>query len=317
MTPRPHLAKLVERVRLRPALPTAVVFPADQDSLQFALSGAFAGYLAPTLVGPEQRIRDEANRAGLDIARLPIAGTPDDPQRAAEHAVALARAGKVRALVRGSLGVEALLAPIVAPDSGLRTGRRLSHAHYLDIPGQARPLIVTDAMLNVAPNLAAKKDIVYNAIVLAHALGIAEPLVALAAARSLVTPKFPSTSEAAALKSMAGQGAFPLAVIDGPMTPDIALSPTVAQQSGARTPIAGRADVLVAPSMEPAVLLVRSLTSLTGALAAGLVLGASVPIIVPGTHDTMETRIASCVLAALASAAAEEAAEKKPQAVAA
>lgn len=323
MTSRPHLQKLVELTRLKPALPAAIAYPVDRESLQLALSGAFAGYLAPTLVGPEQRIRDEANRAGLDISRLPVIDTPDEPRRAAERAVALVREGQVRALARGSLAVDDLLAPVAAQDSGLRTPRRLTHALFCDLPGQPRPLIVADAMLNVAPNLAAKKDILRNTIAFAHAMGIAEPHVALLAAKGTIATPFPSTSEAAALMSMAAQGAFPGAVVEGPLTPDVALSPEVARQAGARSVVAGRADVLVAPSMESAVMLARTLTGLTGGLAAGLVLGATVPIIVAGAHDPIETRIASCVLAARvvawhdAQAAERSGPGSRPQAVAA
>jgi phosphate acetyltransferase len=304
---RPHLQKLVERTRLRPPLPAAIVHAVDRDSLQLALSGAFAGYLAPTLVGPEQRIRSEANRAGLDITRLPLVDADDDPQSSAERAVRLARKGEVHALVRGALSLDAMLAPVAAQDSGLRTARRLSYAQFLDLPGHDRALIVTDAMLNVAPNLAAKKDIVRNTIAFAHALGIAAPHIALLAAKGTITPAFPSTSEAAALMSMAAQGAFPGATVEGPMTADVALSPEFARHAGTRSAVAGRADVLVAPTMESAVMLVRALTGITGGLAAGLVLGAAVPIVVPGLQDPIETRVASCVLASLASTASREA----------
>ncbi len=307
MTSRPHLQKLVERVRARPPLEAALVHPVDRESLQLALSGAFAGYLAPTLVGPERRIRDEADRAGLDITRLPLVDAPDDPRRAAEHAVVLVRAGRAQALVRGALPVDDLLAPVAAADSGLRTSRRLSHALFLDLPGQARPLIVTDALVNVAPNLAAKKDIVHNAVVLAHALGLAEPRVALLAAKGTVAPAFPSTSEAAALRSMAAQGAFPGALVDGPMTPDVAISAEAARHAGLRSAVAGAADVLVAPTMESAVMLSRALVGLTGGVAPGLVLGARVPIVVPGAQEPIESRIGSCVLAALLHAATGDA----------
>jgi len=307
MNSRPHLQRLVERVRLLPPLPAAIVHAVDRDSLQLALSGAFAGYLAPTLVGPEQRIRDEANRAGLDITRLPLVDAADDPRSSAERAVQLAKRGDVHALVRGALSLDTMLVPVAAQDSGLRTVRRLSYVQFLDLPGQPRPLIAADAMLNVAPNLAAKKDIVRNTIAFAHALGLAMPNVALLAAKGTITPAFPSTSEAAALMSMAAQGAFPGAVVEGPMTADVALSPEFARHAGTRSAVAGRADVLIAPTMEAAVMLVRALTGLTGGLAAGLVLGAAVPIVVPGPQDPIETRVASCLLASLFSAALREA----------
>jgi phosphate acetyltransferase len=299
MMPRPHLQKLVERARLRAPLAAAVVFPVDRDSLQLALSGAFAGYVAPLLVGPEQRIRDAANRAGLDISRLTIADTADEPRVAAERAATFAREGRVRALIRGSLAHEDLLGPVAEASNGLRTGRRLSHATFLDLPGQPRSLLLADTSLNVAPNLAAKKDIVANTIELAMALGVAVPLVALLAAKSSVAPSFPSTSEAAALKSMAAQGQFLGALVDGPMTPDLALSADAAGAHNVRSDVAGRADVLIAPSMEAAVMVLRTLTGLTGGLAAGIVLGAKVPVVVAAPREPMDVRIASCVIASL------------------
>lgn len=311
---RPHLQKLVERVRLRPALRAAIVYPLDRESLQLALSGAFAGYLAPTLVGPEPRIREEAHRAGLDISRLALVDTDDDPRLAAERAVTLVRDGEAQALVRGSLALDDLLAPVAAPESGLRTAHRLSHAQFLDLPGHARPLVVADALVNVQPNLAAKKDILRNTIAFAQALDIAAPRVALLAAKSVIAPAFASTSEAAALRSMAAQGAFAGATVDGPMTADLALSPEIARQAAVASAVAGQADVLVAPSMEAAVMVVRTAIGLTGGLAPGLVLGATVPIVAPNTQDAMETRIACCVLASLLAGHVFGASEAAPRA---
>jgi phosphate acetyltransferase len=303
MAARPHFQRLVERTRLRAALPAAVVYPCDREALQMALSGAFAGYLQPTLVGPEARIRDFAGNAGLDISRLPIVDTPDEARAAGERAAELARDGKVAALVKGSLPKEDLLTPVVAQDSGLRTERRLSHAYFLDIPGQPRGYIVADAQMNVAPNLAAKRDIVQNSIQLAQALGIAAPNVALLAGMDGPAPAFPSTTDAVALRAMAAQGKFPGATVEGPLTPDAALSAEAARQRGVTSDIAGRVDVLIAPAMESALMVVRTMLALGGGLAAGLVLGARVPIVMPARHDTMEVRMASCVLASLLSMA--------------
>jgi phosphate acetyltransferase len=219
MTLRPHFQKLVERTRLRAPLAAAVVFPCDREALQMALSGAFAGYLTPTLVGPEARIRDLAAKSGLDISRLPIVDTPDDAGVAGVRAAELARDGHVAALVKGSLDKRHVLNPVVAPESGLRTERRLSHAYFLDIPGQPRGYLLADAQMNIAPNLAAKRDIVLNTILLATALGIATPNVALLAAMDGPAPAFPSTMDAVALRAMAAQGKFPGAAVDGPLTP--------------------------------------------------------------------------------------------------
>ena len=299
MTSRPHFQKLVERARLRAPLTAAVVFPCDREALQMALSGAFAGYLRPTLVGPEMRIRDIALKAGLDISRLDMIDTPDDARAAGVRAVELARDGEVAALIKGSLAKEDLLNPVVAQDSGLRTERRLSHAYFLDLPDQPRGHVLADAQMNVAPNLAAKRDIVVNTIQLATALGIASPNVALLAAMDGPATGFPSTMDAVALRVMAQQGKFPGAKVEGPLTPDAALSADVARARGVQSEIAGQVDVLVAPAMESALMVLRTMLALGGGLAAGLVLGARVPIVVPARYDTMEVRMASCVLASL------------------
>jgi phosphate acetyltransferase len=299
MATRPHFQRLVERVRLLPPLPAAFVYPCDRDSIQLALSGAFAGYLAPVLVGPETRIRDLADRSGLDISRLPIVDTADTPMAATERAILLVRDGKVTALVKGSMSDGDLLAPVAAVESGLRTDRRLSHAYFVDLPARPNGMLLADAMLNVTPNLAAKRDIVANTIELARTLGVDVPAVALLAAMEQRSVAFPSTTDAAALKSMAEQGAFGRARVDGPLTPDSALSAEAARVNGVQSEIAGRPDVLFAPSMEGASLVLRTLLGLTHGLAAGIVLGAKVPIVIPGQTESMEVRMASCVLASL------------------
>jgi phosphate acetyltransferase len=310
MVPRPHFQKLVEKTRMQSPLSAAVVYPCDRESLQLALSGAFAGYLAPTLVGPESRIRDLASKFGLDITRLPFVDTPDEPHAAGVRATKLARDGSVSALIKGSLGNEALLAPVAAHDSGLRTDRRLSHAFFLDLPGMSRGLLLADAQLNVSPNLAAKKDIVLNTIQLAISLGLAAPNVALLAAMDGPSPAFPSTIDAVALKSMAAQGMFGGAIVDGPLAPDSALSGDAARANGVTSEVAGRVDVLIAPSMESALMVLRTLLWSGSGLAAGIVLGARVPIVIPTRNDSMEVRMASCVLASLAASAAGEAAAR-------
>jgi phosphate acetyltransferase len=311
MPSRPHFQRFASEARLLPPLPAAVVFPCDRESLQFALSGAFAGYLAPVLVGPLARIRATADAAGLDIARLPAVDTTDDPRAAAQRAVELARSGEVAAIVKGALGNDELLSPVVAPDTGLRGDRRLSHGFVLDLPGRPEHLLIADALLNVNPNLAAKKDIALNTIEFAVALGVRHPRVALVAAVDGVSPTFPSTADAAALKSMAAQGLLGDAIVDGPLTADCALSADAARAAGVRSDVAGRPDVIIAPCMETAAILLRTLTAATGGFAAGLVLGARVPILTPQRSDSIEVRVASCVLAALHAAArgAERSAE--------
>jgi phosphate acetyltransferase len=303
MLTRTHFLRFVERVRLQPVQSAAFVFPCDRDSLQLALASAFTGTLAPVLVGPETRIRDVAGKAGIDLARIPIVDTVDAPRAAAMRAVELARAGSVAALVKGSLGNEDLLSPVSAPGSGLRGPHRLSHAYFLDLAGWPNGMLLADAQLNITPNLAAKRAIVQNTIAFAHALGVAVPRVALLAAMDAVNPAFPSTADAAALKAMAEEGKFEDAIIDGPLAADSALSLDAADANGRRSEVAGQADVLIAPGMESGLLVLRTLTSLTSGLAAGLVLGATVPIVAPMRTDSMEVRMASCVLASLMAAA--------------
>ncbi len=250
MVNRAHFLPLVERARRLPALAAAFVYPCDRDSLQLALSSAFTGTLAPVLVGPEARIRELAGHAGIDIAQLPIDDTADDPRASALRSADLARAGTVAALVQGSLGKDELLGPVAAPDSGLRGLRRLSHASFLDLPGQPRGMLLADAELNIAPTLAAKRDILHNTVELAHALGVVAPKVALLAAIGSVSPALPSTADAAALQAMAVQGIFGDAIVDGPLTPDSALSAAAARANGCQSAIAGQADILVVPGME-------------------------------------------------------------------
>lgn len=303
MVNRPHLQRYAADARLLPAMAAAIVYPCDPESLQFALSGAFAGFIAPVLVGPTARIRGVADAAGLDLSRMQHVDTADDPRAACLRAAELADAGKVMALIKGALGIDDLLSPLAAPERGFRRDRRLSHVHVLDLPGRAAPLLLTDALLNLNPNLAAKKDILLNALEFATALGASRPRVALLAATDVVSPAFPSTADAAALRSMAAQGLLGEASVDGPLMADSALFPDATRATGARSDAAGQLDILLAPNMEAASLVLRTLTSITGGLAAGLVLGARVPIVAPVRSDTMETRMASCVLASLLAAA--------------
>jgi len=297
-----HFQKLAARARTGPPLAAAVVYPCDGETLQLAISGDFAGYLAPTLVGPEARIGDAARKAGVEIGRLPIVDTDDDPRAAASRAVELAREGKAAALIKGSLSIEELMTPVTHAETGLRTDTRLTHAYFLDLPGQDRGLLLADAQLNIHPNLAAKRDIVQNTIELAQALGVAKPHVALLAAMDGASAAFPSTTEALALKVMATQGLIGGAFVDGPFTPETALAADPSRVSGDADGVAGNADVLIAPDMEAALMVLRTLLGVTRGLAAGLALGARVPIVVPARTDSIESRMASCVLASLVDA---------------
>jgi len=310
MVIRPHFQRLVDRARNLPALPAAVVYPCDRDSLQNALSARFAGYLAPTLVGPEKRIADAAAQAGLDLSRIDLIDTPDDPSAAAQRAVSMAKKGETMALIKGSLYPDDLLRAVAAPESGLRGERRLTHAFFVDVPGYPRAFVLSDAVLNIVPNLAAKRDIVQNAIDFDQALGVAQPRVAILSAVEGVTPALPATGDAAALVKMAAQGLITGGVVEGPVTADSALSPTAARAGGAQT--GGNADVLIVPGMEAGALLLRAIVGMFGALVAGVALGAKVPIVLSGRGESMEVRMASCVLASLVAQATPSTGQAAP-----
>ena len=290
------------------------MYPCDRDSIQVALSGQFAGYLSPVLVGPEARIADAAAHAGLDLARVTVVDTPDEPFVAAQRAVALAREGTVRALIKGSLYPDDLMRAVAAPEGGLRGEHRLTHAFFVDAPGFARPFVLSDAVLNIVPNLAAKREIVQNAIDFLHALGNPNPQVAVLAAVEGVTPALPATGDAAALAKMASQGLITGGTVEGPLTADSALSTAAARANGVDSKVAGNADVLIVPTLEAGALMLRTLTGMFGVLAAGIVLGAKVPVVLAARGDSMEVRVAGCVLASLVAQASKPAETSPAQA---
>jgi phosphate acetyltransferase len=299
MAVRPQFQRLVDRVRSFRPLPVAVVYPCDRDSLQFAFSGRFAGYVAPVLVGPEKRIADAAAQAGLDLSSIDLIDTPDEPFAAAQRAVALAKSGEVRALIKGTLYTDDLMRAVAAPEAGLRGERRLTHAYFVDIPGYSRGFVLSDAVLNIVPNLAAKRDIVQNAIDFACSLGISIPRVAVLSAVEGVTPALPASGEAAALARMAAQGLIKGGIVEGPLTADSAMSAAAARANGIDSEVAGNADVLIVPGLESGALLLRAIVGMFGGLAAGVALGAKVPVVLPARSEAMEVRMASCVLASL------------------
>ena len=263
-----------------------------------AVDAAKAGLIAPILVGPAARIREIAAKAGLDIAGYPIVEAAFS-QESADKAVAEVRAGRAEALMKGSLHTDELMGAVVRRDTGLRTGRRISHCFVMDVPGHPEPLMITDAAVNIAPTLKDKIDIVQNAIDLARDLGVAEVRVAILSAMETVNPDVPSTLEAAALCKMADRKQITGAVLDGPLALDNAISPEAAKIKKIDSPVAGRANVLVVPDLEAGNMLAKSLTFLAGADAAGIVLGARVPIILTSRADSLIARLASCAVAAL------------------
>jgi len=280
------------------AVLTAVVYPVDAASLLATLEAAAAGLIVPVLVGPAARIREVARTAGANIAAFRLIDAPDGPAAAAQ-AVALARAGEVALLMKGDLHTEDFLHPVVASGTGLRTARRISHVYLMDVPDYPRPLLLTDAAINVVPTLADKAGIVQNAIDLAHVLGIAKPRVAILGAVETVSDRLPSTLQAAALCKMADRGQITGGVLDGPLGFDNAVSEAAAAEKGIVSAVAGRADILVVPDLEAGNMLAKQLTFLAGAEAAGVVLGARVPIILTSRADSAPTHLASCALAVL------------------
>jgi phosphate acetyltransferase len=290
--------RLLEACKELPPTPTAVVHPCDEAALEGALDAAKLGLIAPVLVGPEAKIRAAAARAGLDIGGLEIVDAPYSHESAA-MAVALVREGRAEALMKGSLHTDELMAAVVRRDIGLRTARRISHCFIMDVPGRAEALIITDAAVNIAPTLSDKVDITQNAIDLAHALRLPEVRVAILSAMETINPAVPSTIEAAALCKMADRKQITGALLDGPLALDNAIDLEAAQIKKIDSPVAGRANVLVVPDLEAGNMLAKSLTFLAGADAAGIVLGARVPIILTSRADSVLSRLASCAVAAL------------------
>jgi len=293
------LARLIARARAAgPALPCAVVHPVDASSLEGALEAAAAGLITPILVGPEARIRAAA--AGRDLAGCTIVDTPHS-HAAAEQAVALVRAGQAAALLKGALHTDELMAAVVARETGLRTERRISHCFILDVPRYHKPLVVTDAAINLAPDLETKADIARNAIDLCIALGIARPKLAVLCAVELVTPKQPATVDAAALAKMAERGQIEGGIVDGPLAFDNAISAEAAAAKHLVSPVAGDPDILLVPDLESGNMIAKQLQYLAGAESAGVVVGARVPIALTSRAEGPRARLASCAVMRLAS----------------
>jgi phosphate acetyltransferase len=290
--------RLITATRKLAPLPTAVAHPCDESSLRGVVEAAQAGMIVPILVGPKERMRSIATSVGLDIAGFDIIDVSHS-QAAAEKAVELVRSGKAELLMKGSLHSDELLGAVTKRDTGLRTGRRISHVFVMDVPTHPETLFITDAAVNIAPDLLAKRDIIQNAIDLFAGLGFGTPKVAILSAVETVTPTIPSTIEAAALCKMADRGQITGGELDGPLAFDNAISPEAAQIKGIRSPVAGRAQILVVPDLEAGNMLAKNLTFLSGADAAGIVLGARVPIILTSRADKVRARMASAAVAML------------------
>ena len=292
------LQRLLEHVRPLGALRVAVVHPCDALSLSGALDARAAGLIEPVLVAPRARLLAVAQENNLDITGLAIEDVPHS-HAAAARAVELVLAGQVQALMKGSLHTDELMGAVVASQGGLRTKRRVSHCYVMQTPAYPRPFIITDAAINIAPTLQDKADIVRNAIDLAHAIGVAQPRVAILAAVETVNPHMPATIDAAALCKMADRGQITGGLLDGPLAVDNAVSMAAARTKGIESDVAGRADILVVPDLESGNMLAKQLEYLGDAACAGIVLGARVPIVLTSRADSRETRLASCAVAVL------------------
>jgi len=290
--------QFIERCKELPAVTTAVVWPLSEVAMNGAVEAALAGLIEPTLIGPKAKMEALAAKIGADISGYPIVDV-DTESKAAEAAVVICRAGGAQALMKGSLHTDELLKPAMARDTGLRTARRISHVFIMDTPAYARTLLITDAAINITPDLEDKVHIVQNAIDLAHALGIPEPKVALLSAVETVSPKIKSTLDAAALCKMADRGQITGGILDGPLAFDTAVSKKAASIKKLVSPVTGLADILVVPDLESGNMLAKQLEYLGGAQLAGIVLGARVPTILTSRADSAETRLTSCAVAVL------------------
>ena len=276
----------------------AVVHPVDSNTLLGVIEAAQAGLIVPVLVGPKDKIQAVALAHDIDVSPYTVVPT-EHSHAAAEQAVALTRAGEVDAVMKGSMHTDELMHAVLAPGIGLATARRMSHVFVEGVPTYPRPLLLTDAVLNIYPDLEAKKDIVQNAIDLAHVLGIDVPKVAILSVVETVSPKIQSTIDAAALCKMADRGQITGGIVDGPLAFDNAVSVEAARTKGIVSPVAGQADILVVPDLESGNMLAKQLEYLADAEAAGIVLGARVPIVLTSRSDSPLAHQASCALASL------------------
>jgi phosphate acetyltransferase len=274
-----------------------------------AVEAAREGMIEPILVGPLAGIRAAADKAGVDLAGVRLVDAADS-RDAAEKSVALVRSGEAAVMMKGSLHTDELLAAVVKREAGLRTARRLSHVFFMDVPTYHKPLMVTDAAINIAPTLGEKADICRNAVELAHALGVAQPKVALLSAVEEINDKIASTMDAASLCKMAERGQIAGALLDGPLALDNAISREAAKIKGIASAVAGDADILLVPDLVAGNILAKQLSFMSNADAAGIVLGAKVPIVLTSRADSVRARLTSCALAVLLVSANDPAATR-------
>jgi phosphotransacetylase len=297
---------LLDRCKKLEPVPTAVAHPCEASALEGAVEAGQKRLIVPILVGPSSKIADVAKAAGVKLEGIRVVDVPHSHASAAK-AVELVRQGEAELLMKGSLHTDELLGAVVARETGLRTGRRLSHVFIMDVPTYHKVLIVTDAAINIAPTLEDKVDICQNAIDLVVSLGNRSPKVAILAAVETVTSKMPATIDAAALCKMAERGQITNAILDGPLAFDNAISKDAARTKGIKSDVAGDPDILLTPDLESGNILAKQLTFLANADSAGVVLGAKVPIILTSRADSVRSRIASCAVAMLAAHARRQA----------
>jgi phosphate acetyltransferase len=298
MTAHAKYEKLIARAKEVPPSVTIVVHPCDETSLRGPLEAAQAGIIRPIFVGPAAKVRAVAQQHKLDIGKYELVDV-EHSDAAAAKGVEMIRAGKAELLMKGSLHTDELMRAVTSSSTGLRTARRISHVFIVDAPSHPDTLIITDAAINIAPDLDVKRDIVQNAIDLFVQVGMGTPRVAILSAVETVTSKIPSTIEAAALCKMADRGQITGGILDGPLAFDNAIDPEAARIKGIKSEVAGRAQILVVPNLEAGNMLAKNLIFLSKADAAGLVLGARVPVILTSRADSVRTRMASCAIASL------------------
>jgi phosphate acetyltransferase len=290
--------RLIARAKQVPPATTVVVHPCDESSLRGAIEAAELGIIVPVLVGPAGKIAAAAKAHNLDISRFEVVDAPHS-EAAAAKGVQLIHEAKGELLMKGSLHTDELMRAVTASATGLRTARRISHVFVMDVPTYAETLFITDAAINIFPDLDVKRDIIQNAIDLWTQVGLGTPRVAILSAVETVTSKIPSTIEAAALCKMAERGQITGGVLDGPLAFDNAIDLEAAKIKGIQSPVAGRAQILVVPDLEAGNMLAKNLSFLAQADAAGIVLGARVPVILTSRADSVRTRMASCAVAVL------------------
>jgi phosphate acetyltransferase len=294
----PKYDRLIARAKGVQPAKTLVVHPCDETSLRGPVEAAEAGIIVPILVGPAAKLKAVADKHNIDIAKYEIVDVPHS-DAAAETAVELIHAGRAELLMKGSLHTDELMRAVTSSKTGLRTARRISHVFVMDAPTYAETIFITDAAINIFPDLDAKRDIVQNAIDLWVQCGLGTPRVAILSAVETVTSKIPSTIEAAALCKMADRGQITGGILDGPLAFDNAVDPEAARIKGIKSEVAGRAQILLVPDLEAGNMLAKNLSLMAKADAAGIVLGARVPVILTSRADSVRTRMASCAVAVL------------------